>query len=75
MRYMILALARIFHVPVFVPTAAHLAEPAEQLVDCIRLGVHIAHCSLDVLMPRYVLQCKWVGVFRSFGQERMPQGV
>ena len=62
MCYTILALALIFHVPVFVPTAAHVAEPAEQLIDCIRLGVHIAHCGLDVLMPRYVLQCKCVGV-------------
>jgi hypothetical protein len=75
MCYTILALALIFHVPVFVPTTAHLAEPAEQLVDCIRLGVDIAHCGLDVLMPRYVLQCEWVGVFRCFGQKRMPQSV
>src|SRR5215510_14078022 len=49
----VLARTRFSCVPVFVPTKAHLHQPSEQLVDCIRLWVYIAHRSLDLCPAMY----------------------
>jgi hypothetical protein len=47
------------------PVPTQIRQPQQELLNRIGLGMNVAPCRLDVIVPRDVLQRKGVGVFAS----------
>jgi len=55
------------------PVPTQILQPQQELLNRIGLGMNVAPCRLDVIVPRDVLQRKGVGVFA--GDARVKSSV